>query len=141
MPSCVGTRPQLYGSSVSLLSGQKNEENVRTRKKRRRFCMALALIGRRNHVNSHEFSTEARPSPLATTGNTYHQRTGRVPRRPTGYDWSRPVPGDTAATLWEGVHETCELVQIVNPLTGWMQNCNIALDTMTEDSPMTADLW
>jgi acyl-homoserine-lactone acylase len=74
-------------------------------------------------------------------GNTYYQRTGRVPRRPSGCDWTKPVPGDTAATMWEGFHETCELVQIVNPPAGWMQNCNVAPDTMTEYSPMTADRY
>ncbi len=28
-----------------------------------------------------------------SSGNIYYQRTGRVPKRPAGYDWSRPVDG------------------------------------------------
>ncbi len=74
-------------------------------------------------------------------GNTYYQRTGRVPIRPEGFDWTRPVPGDTSASEWLGIHDTADLVQILNPAAGWMQNCNISPGTMTENSPMTADRY
>jgi acyl-homoserine-lactone acylase len=74
-------------------------------------------------------------------GNIYYQRTGLVPIRPEGYDWTRPVPGDTSKSEWLGTHDAADLVQIVNPPAGWMQNCNISPGTMTEDSPMTADRY
>ena len=74
-------------------------------------------------------------------GNTYYQRTGRVPIRPEGYDWTRPAPGDTSASEWLGIHNTADLVQVLNPAAGWMQNCNISPGTMTENSPMTADRY
>ncbi|GIX07671.1 MAG: 7-beta-(4-carbaxybutanamido)cephalosporanic acid acylase [Candidatus Poribacteria bacterium] len=74
-------------------------------------------------------------------GNIYYQRTGRVPIRPEGYDWSRPVPGNTSATDWRGFHATADLVQILNPHTGWMQNCNISPGTMMADSPLTAERY
>jgi acyl-homoserine lactone acylase PvdQ len=74
-------------------------------------------------------------------GNIYYQRTGRVPRRPEGWDWTRPVPGNTSATEWDGFHQMSELVQILNPPAGFMQNCNISPGTMTFDSPMTADRY
>jgi acyl-homoserine-lactone acylase len=74
-------------------------------------------------------------------GNIYYQRTGLVPVRPEGYDWTRPVPGDTSATEWRQFHDAADLVQILNPPAGWMQNCNISPGTMTENSPMTADRY
>lgn len=74
-------------------------------------------------------------------GNTYYQRTGRVPIRPDGYDWNAPVPGDTSDAEWLGVHDTADLAQLLNPPAGWMQNCNISPGTMTENSPMTADRY
>lgn len=74
-------------------------------------------------------------------GNTYYQRTGRVPIRPDGYDWTRPVPGDTSESEWLGIHDTADLAQLLNPAAGWMQNCNISPGTMTENSPMTADRY
>ncbi|MBN1138805.1 MAG: penicillin acylase family protein [Anaerolineae bacterium] len=74
-------------------------------------------------------------------GNIYYQRTGLVPIRPDGYDWTRPVPGDTSQSEWLGFHATADLVQLLNPPAGWMQNCNISPGTMTENSPLTADRY
>jgi acyl-homoserine-lactone acylase len=74
-----------------------------------------------------------------TSGNIYYQRTGRVPRRPSGYNWSRPVDGSTSATEWQGLHPASEHVQVLNPPQGYMQNCNISPDVMMVDSPLTPD--
>lgn len=74
-----------------------------------------------------------------TAGNIYYQRTGRVPIRPQGYDWSRPVDGTTSRSDWLGIHETGELVQILNPPRGYMQNCNVPPDVMFVGSPLTPD--
>ena len=74
-----------------------------------------------------------------TSGNIYYQRTGRVPRRPAGYDWSKPVDGSTSATEWEGLHPASDHVQVLNPPQGYMQNCNIPPDVMMVDSPLTPD--
>ncbi|MBN1342740.1 MAG: penicillin acylase family protein [Phycisphaerae bacterium] len=74
-------------------------------------------------------------------GDIYYQRTGRVPIRPDGYNYSRPVPGDTSATEWKGIHPTSDLVQILNPECGWMQNCNVSPRVMFRDSPLTEDKY
>ena len=69
------------------------------------------------------------------SGNIYYQRTGRVPRRPQGYDWSRPVDGSTSKTEWSGFHSPSDLLQVTNPPQGYMQNCNVPPDAMMESSP------
>jgi acyl-homoserine lactone acylase PvdQ len=74
-----------------------------------------------------------------TSGNIYFQRVGRVPRRPAGFDWSRPVNGSTSATEWQGIHPSSDHVQLLNPPQGYMQNCNIPPDVMMVDSPLTPD--
>jgi len=74
-------------------------------------------------------------------GDIYYQRTGRVPIRPDGYNYGRPVPGDTSKTEWKGIHSTDDLVQIMNPPVGWMQNCNVSPRVMFRDSPMTEDKY
>ena len=71
-----------------------------------------------------------------TSGNIYYQRTGRVPIRPEGYDWSRPVDGSTPATEWQGIHPVEDLISLLNPPQGYMQNCNITPDVMLAGSPM-----
>jgi acyl-homoserine-lactone acylase len=47
-----------------------------------------------------------------------------MPRRPAGYDWNQPVDGSTKATEWQGLHKVEELVQVKNPASGFIQNCN-----------------
>lgn len=74
-------------------------------------------------------------------GNSYYQRTGRVPKRPKGYDWRRPVPGNTSKTEWLGIHPMEDHVQLLNPPAGFMQNCNISPGTMTFKSPLTASRY
>ncbi|MCF6285412.1 MAG: penicillin acylase family protein [Candidatus Hydrogenedentes bacterium] len=76
-----------------------------------------------------------------TTGNIYYQRSGRVPRRPEGYDWDRPVDGSTSATEWLGIHDSADHVQILNPTQGYMQCCNIPPDAMMVNSPLTPDKY
>ena len=76
-----------------------------------------------------------------TKGNIYYQRTGRVPIRPAGFDFSTPVDGSTSASEWLGMHPTKDLVQVLNPPQGYMQNCNITPDVMIVGSPMTPDKY
>ncbi|MBK9705490.1 MAG: penicillin acylase family protein [Acidobacteria bacterium] len=74
-----------------------------------------------------------------TGGNIYYQRTGRVPIRPKGYDWTKPVDGSTSKTEWLGIHKTSDLLSILNPPQGYMQNCNVPPDVMMVNSPLQAE--
>ena len=74
-----------------------------------------------------------------TSGNIYYQRVGRVPIRPEGHDWSKPVDGSTSATAWQGIHPSSDHLQLLNPPQGYMQNCNIPPDAMMVDSPFQLD--
>jgi len=76
-----------------------------------------------------------------TKGNIYYQRSGRVPHRPEGFDWSRPVDGSTSATEWLGIHDSDDHVQILNPEQGYMQCCNNPPDAMMVKSPLTPDKY
>lgn len=73
-------------------------------------------------------------------GNIWYCRTGRVPIRPGGFDWSRAVPGNISQTEWKGVHSQADLVQLLNPAEGTMQNCNTSPDwTVREGAPNADD--
>lgn len=74
-----------------------------------------------------------------TRGNIYYQRVGRVPKRSTGYDWSKPVPGDTPATAWQGFYPGEEQVHLLNPEAGYMQNCNIPPEGMIRGGSLDPD--
>jgi acyl-homoserine lactone acylase PvdQ len=56
--------------------------------------------------------------------NIFWVHNGNVARRAEGYDWSKPVPGWTKETEW-GPYLPFDLYpQILNPSSGFLQNCN-----------------
>lgn len=57
-------------------------------------------------------------------GNIAYWHGNFMPRRDPAIDWSQPVDGSTAATAWRGLHRVEETVALLNPATGWIQNCN-----------------
>jgi acyl-homoserine-lactone acylase len=59
-------------------------------------------------------------------GNILHEYGGVVPERPGGdyAFWSRPVRGDTSATLWTSLHPYEDMPRVLNPPAGWVQNAN-----------------
>lgn len=75
-----------------------------------------------------------------TRGNIFYVRAGRVPIRPEGYDFFKPVDGSISKTEWRGIHPASDLYQVLNPPQGYMQNCNIPPDVMMYDSPMKMGL-
>ncbi len=70
-------------------------------------------------------------------GDIYYVRNGRVPVRPKGFDWKKPVPGNTSASEWLGIHPFEDLLQLTNPWQGYLQNCNVSPEHMTRYCPLT----
>lgn len=57
-------------------------------------------------------------------GNIAYWHGNRVPKRDLKYDWSKPVDGSISLTEWKGYHNIHETVLSINPVNGWLQNCN-----------------
>jgi acyl-homoserine-lactone acylase len=74
-------------------------------------------------------------------GDIYYLRNGRVPIRAKGVDPSKPIPGNTSATEWQGLHPLSDLVQIANPPSGYMHNCNVSPFGMMKDSPLVPEKY
>lgn len=73
-------------------------------------------------------------------GNIAYWHGNFIPKRDPKYDWSKPVPGNTKATEWKGLHPVNESVHLYNPPNGWLQNCNSTPFTSAGDnSPKQSD--
>ncbi len=57
-------------------------------------------------------------------GNIYYLHGNAIPKRSMKFDWSKPVDGSNPETDWEGKHPLADLPQVLNPPSGWLQNCN-----------------
>ncbi len=47
-----------------------------------------------------------------------------IPVRDTSFNWLKPVDGSDPATDYKGLHSVDEIVTLLNPENGWIQNCN-----------------
>lgn len=57
-------------------------------------------------------------------GNIYYLYNGLIPLRSEDYDWSLYLPGNTSETLWTEYLPFDQLPQVLNPASGFVQNCN-----------------
>jgi len=57
-------------------------------------------------------------------GNIYYLYNGLLPIRAEGYNWQQYLPGDTSETLWTEYLPFEKLPQVLNPPSGFIQNCN-----------------
>jgi len=56
--------------------------------------------------------------------NIFWVHNGNVARRDPAYDWSKPVPGWTSKTEWGPYLPFGDYPQVLNPASGFLQNCN-----------------
>ena len=47
-----------------------------------------------------------------------------VPRRNPSFDYDLPVPGWNPRSTGKGFYDILELVRVIDPPNGWVQNCN-----------------
>jgi acyl-homoserine lactone acylase PvdQ len=58
------------------------------------------------------------------SGNIAYFHSNYIPRRDTSFDWTRPVDGSNARTVYRGVLSFDETPNVVNPASGWVYNSN-----------------
>ena len=83
-------------------------------------------------ANFDEWQDAMRMQAIPSLNAGYADRSGRIgyfynaklPVRAPGYDWAGIVPGDTSATLWTEFLPWSALPKVVNPASGFVQNCN-----------------
>lgn len=59
-----------------------------------------------------------------SSGHIAYYHGNFIPRRDPAFDYSRPVDGSDPATDWQGLHELDEIITLLDPPNGWIQNAN-----------------
>lgn len=73
-------------------------------------------------------------------GNIAYYHGNFIPKRDIQFDYSKPIDGSNPATDWQGLHEVDEMITLLNPANGWIQNCNSTPFTAAADySPKKED--
>ncbi|CCH57069.1 peptidase S45 penicillin amidase [Fibrisoma limi BUZ 3] len=67
-------------------------------------------------------------------GNIAYWHGNFMPRRDTTFNWNQPVDGSNPKTEWNGLHPVGDIVQVLNPVSGWIQNCNSTPFTVSGSS-------
>lgn len=96
-------------------------------------------FGRMKATGLTDFSKNMDLRTNSSNNTVYADRAGNIgywhgnfmPRRDTAFDWSGIVDGANPATDWKGLHEQQEMIKIINPASGWIQNCNSTPFTAT----------
>ncbi len=57
-------------------------------------------------------------------GNIAYWHGNYVPKRDPKKDWGLVQDGTSSENDWKGLHAVKDIVHVVNPVTGWIQNCN-----------------
>jgi acyl-homoserine-lactone acylase len=57
-------------------------------------------------------------------GNIAYLYNAMMPKRAEGYDWQQYLPGNTSETLWTEYEPFDALPHVINPSSGFVQNCN-----------------
>jgi len=72
-------------------------------------------------------------------GNIFYGYNATMPVRDPSFDWYQPVNGNNPATDWKRILEFDELPQVLNPPTGYVQNCNSSPFVTTDDGNPSRD--
>jgi acyl-homoserine lactone acylase PvdQ len=59
-----------------------------------------------------------------TDGNIAYYHGNFIPKRNTEFDYKKPVDGSNPKTDWNGLHDLKDNIFLLNPASGWIQNCN-----------------
>ncbi len=57
-------------------------------------------------------------------GNIAYFHGNFIPRRDLQFNWNEPLDGGNPATEWQGLHPVDEIITLLNPQNGWIQNTN-----------------
>ena len=126
----IGSRDgrQMAIRIARLLEGGEFEQRIAMNRARnfREFKAALSMVA----------LTGSNTIYADRQGNIFYVHGNAIPRRATKFDWANPVDGANPETEWaedpaRRYHTLDELPHMLNPRSGYLQNCNSTPFLMT----------
>ena len=75
-----------------------------------------------------------------SAGNILLYHGNYIPRRNPAFDWNSPLDGSNPETDYQGLHTVDEIITVMNPSVGWIQNTNNwPFSAAGPDSPKQSD--
>ena len=87
------------------------------------------FLGAMEHLEQHIYNVVY----ADRDGNILYVYNGIVPKRDPAFDWEKPLDGTNPRTEWKGYHDFADLPRVLNPISGFVQNCNQTPFTTTDD--------
>jgi acyl-homoserine-lactone acylase len=121
-----------YSTHHGPVMGKKDENWLSLKEKSRSINGLIQSWQRMKTKSFEEFREVMNIRANQSTNTLYADKDGAIaywhgnfiPKRNSGYKWNLPVDGSLKETEWQGIHELNDIVHIINPSKGWLQNCN-----------------
>ncbi len=121
-----------YRTHHGPITGKINDKWVATKLNWKPVDALIQSFTRTKTANHEEFWEMMKIRRNSSNNTVYADADGTIayyhgdfiPKRDPQFDYQRPVDGSNPATDWQGMHELDEIITLVNPGNGWIQNCN-----------------
>jgi acyl-homoserine-lactone acylase len=121
-----------YFTHHGPVMGKKGEDLLSLKENSRSLNGLIQSWQRMKTQNFEEFKEVMNIRANQSTNTLYADKDGTIaywhgnfiPKRNSGYNWNQPVDGSVKETEWQGIHDLNDIVHIINPSKGWLQNCN-----------------
>jgi acyl-homoserine-lactone acylase len=121
-----------YATHHGPVMGKKGEDWLTLKENSRSLNGLIQSWQRMKTKSFEEFREVMNIRANQSTNTLYADKDGTIaywhgnfiPKRNSNYNWNQAVAGSLKETEWQGIHELKDIVHIINPVKGWLQNCN-----------------
>ena len=132
----------MYWTQHGPIVGEKNDKWIAVAMMNTPLNALEQSYLRTKAVNYASFKEVMKLNGNASNNTVYADADGTIaywhgnfmPKRNPKFDWNQPIDGSNPETDWKGLHTADEIVQVKNPASGWIQNCNSTPFTVSGSS-------
>lgn len=121
-----------YATHHGPVMGMRNNKWLALKAQNRSLQGLIQSWQRTKAKNLAQFTETMQMKSNGSTNTLYADNNGNIaywhgnfiPKRDSSLDVTMPLDGSSSKTDWKGAHDLSELVHVINPKEGWLQNCN-----------------